>query len=119
MKVNKVELKARVGISDTIRYQILTYCFFENIQITDSDLKSMSVLARSINVDIPQFCNELVDKKIFKSSQSARNALTKLEKKKLIIRNGRIISLNSLMNVQITEPVLLNYMFLGYEPKES
>ena len=41
----------------------------------------MNELAKSKDIEMTKFCNETVSKQIFKSSQSARNAITKAEKK--------------------------------------
>ena len=59
---------------------------------------------------------------IFKSPQSARNAITKAEKKQLLIKNGinkKTISINKSINVQTNSLVLLDYKVLGSESKES
>ena len=37
--VNKVDLKLKVDIDNSIKYQIITFCFFERIIISHSDLK--------------------------------------------------------------------------------
>ena len=58
---------------------------------------------------------------IFKSSQSARNAITKAEKKNLLLKKGhnkKTISLNPDINVQPNGLVLLDYKILGREPEE-
>ena len=77
--VNKVELQVKSSIDTTIRYQIMTYCFFNNILISNSDLNFLSELSKKNNIELTKFCVELVDKEIFKSPQSARNAVTKAE----------------------------------------
>ena len=54
----------------------------------------------------------------FKSPQSCRNALSKAEKKGLIVKNGnnkKTIELNPAMNVQIDGPLFLEYKILGVE----
>ena len=35
--VNKVDKRVRVSVDEAIKYQILTHCFFNNIQISNSD----------------------------------------------------------------------------------
>ena len=62
------------------------------------------------------------DKKIFKSSQSCRNALAKAEKKNLIIKKGsnkKTIIINPDMNIQTEGTILLDSKILGVETKES
>ena len=79
-------------------------------------------MAKQSGVELTKFCIYLTDKNIFKSNQSARNAVTKAEKKGLIVKNGvnkKTIKLNSDMNVQVDGVVLLDYKILGRESKES
>ena len=120
--VNKVDLKLQVDINETIKYQILTYCFFENILISNSDLKCLMELSKQPKIELTKFCIFLTEQEIFKSPQSARNALAKAEKKKLIVKNGvnkKTISINKTINVQIDGLVLLDYKILGRESKEA
>ena len=120
--VNKVDLKHQVDIDVSIKYQIVTYCFFNNILISNSDLRFLNELGKSKDIEMTKFCNETVSKQIFKSSQSARNAITKAEKKNLIIKkrhNKKTISLNPDINVQASGVVLLDYKILGRESQES
>ena len=120
--VNKVDLKHQVDIDVSIKYQIVTYCFFNNILISNSYLRFLNELAKSKDIEMTKFCDETVSKQIFKSSQSARNAITKAEKKNLIIKkrhNKKTISLNPDINVQASGVVLLDYKILGRESQES
>tara|TARA_R100001443_G_C3342454_1_gene174811 strand:- start:1000 stop:1371 length:372 start_codon:yes stop_codon:yes gene_type:complete len=120
--VNKVELQVKGTLDTSIRYQIVTYCFFEKILISNSDLNFLSALSKKNDIELTKFCVELVEKEIFKSPQSARNAVTKAEKKGLLIKNGKnkkTISINKKMNIQTNGIVLLDYKVLGSEPKES
>lgn len=122
MVVNKVDFKTKVGIDNVIQYQILSYCFFNEIQISNSDLKCLAELAKLDSVELTTFCIDITNKKIFNSPQSARNAITKAEKKKLVIKNGhnkKKISLNTIMNIQTNGTILLDYKILGGESKES
>lgn len=114
--VNKVDLKLKVSIDVTIKYQILTYCFFNNILVSNSDIKFLSELAKNKDIELTKFCLNLVSKEIFKSPQSARNAITKAEKKGLLIKDGnnkKTIALNKDINVQAEGLVLLDYKILG------
>lgn len=120
--VNKVDQKAKVDIDTTIQYQIVTYCFFNDVQISNADLKCLAELAKQGEVELTLFCNDVTDMGIFKSPQSARNAITKASKKQLVIKNGKNkkkIFLNKAMNVQTSGNVLLDYKILGVEAQES
>jgi|TARA_R110000744_G_scaffold164527_2_gene281662 hypothetical protein len=120
--VNKVDLKLKVDINVSIKYQILTYCFFNDTRISNSDLEFLSELSKSGKIELTKFCDKLVGESIFKSSQSARNAITKAEKKGLLAKDGinkKTIVLNKAINVQTKGLVLLDYKVLGSEAKES
>jgi hypothetical protein len=120
--VNKVNFQLQTDMDTCIKYQILTYCFFENILISNSDLKFLMELSKNNKIELTQFCNTLVDMEIFKSPQSARNAITKAEKKQLLTKDGinkKTISISKSINVQTSGLVLLDYKILGNESKES
>ena len=120
--VNKVDIKLKVEINKTIKFQLLTYCFFEDITLSTSDLNCLSELARHPNTEISKFCIHLTDKKIFKSPQSARNAVNKINKKNLIVKKGKnkkTKTVNDIVNLQTDGYVLLDYKILGSESEES
>ena len=67
--VNKVDQKAKVDIDTTIQYQIVTYCFFNDVQISNADLRCLAELAKQGEVELTLFCNDVTDMGIFKSPQ--------------------------------------------------
>jgi hypothetical protein len=120
--VNKVDIKLKVDINQTVKYQILTYCFFNNILLTKTDLDFLAELSFNPKIEIAKFFNLLTEKGIFKSSQSARNAISKIERKGLLSKigtNKKTIVINKTINVQTSGLVLLDYKILGNEPKEA
>ena len=71
--------------------------------------------------ELTKFCETISELGIFKSSQSCRNALSKAEKKGLIIKEGKnkkTISLNPDMNIQTEGTLFLDFKILGVESKE-
>ena len=120
--VNKVDKRVKTSRNLVIKYQILTYCFLNKIQISNSDLNCLAELAKKGRKELTSFCQYISKKGIFKSSQSCRNALAKAEKKKLIIKDGsnkKTIYLNQDINVQTEGTILLDYKILGIETQES
>ena len=120
--VNKVNKKVKTSKDQVVKYQILTYCFFNNIQISNSDLECLAVLAKQGNNELTNFCEKISKMGIFKSSQSCRNAIAKAEKKNLIIKKGsnkKTIIINPDMNIQTEGTILLDSKILGVETKES
>tara|TARA_R100000152_G_C6774527_1_gene202358 strand:+ start:1260 stop:1622 length:363 start_codon:yes stop_codon:yes gene_type:complete len=116
--VNKVDKKVRMSKDQVIKYQILTFCFLKDIQISLSDLNCLSELAKIGSIELTEFCESISKSGIFKSAQSCRNALSKAEKKGLIVKEGnnkKTITLNSDMNVQTEDTVFLDFKILGVE----
>lgn len=121
MKVKKVEKKVKTSKDEVIKYQILTYCFLNEIQISLSDLLCLTELAKLESCELTKFCSFISDKKIFKSPQSCRNAITKASKKELLVKTGvnkKIIKLNPKIEIQTEGTILLDYKLLGVETKE-
>ena len=120
--VNKVDKRVKTSKDEVIKYQILTYCFLNDIQISLSDLNCLTELAKKGRKELTSFCEYISKKNIFKSSQSCRNAIAKAEKKKLIVKDGsnkKTIYLNDNMNIQTEGTILLDYKILGVDTKES
>ena len=82
--VKRVEIVKKTDIQDAVKYQILTHCFFNKVQISTADLNCLSLLAMLKEHELTDFCKIAVTNSVFKSPQSARNAITKSEKKGLI-----------------------------------
>ena len=75
-QVKKVDQKVKTTLQNTVKYQILTYCFFNDIHINDSDLSLLAELAICDNVEVPKFCKILTDKKYNKSKGPALKILS-------------------------------------------
>ena len=120
--VNKVDQRLKVNIDDTIKYQILTYCFFKDILIGQTDLNMLCELAKNPDIELTQFCKDITTLGIFGSEQSARNAINKVNKKGLLIKKGKnkkTVSILKEINVQTKGLVLLDIKVLGSESEET
>jgi hypothetical protein len=119
--VKKVNQKLKVDINTSIKYQILTYCFFKGLWISNTELNMLSELAKEPNTELTIFCRNIADKEMFGSEQSARNAINKMAKKGLISKDGKnkkTISLLEDINVQTDGIVLLDIKILGSESEK-
>lgn len=120
--VNQVTKKVRMSLSSVVKYQILTYCYLNDISVTNSDLDCLTLLAIEGETELTEFCNLGYDNDIFKSPQSVRNAITKAEKKNLVLKNGdgrKTIEINPDMAIQTKAPILLDFKFAAVESKEG
>jgi hypothetical protein len=72
--------------------------------------------------ELTSFCNKAHERKIFSSTQSVRNCLTKAEKKNLIKKEGKNkkkIYINPDLKVYAAGNVLLDFKFLSIASQES
>ena len=121
-KFNVVDKKVRMGLYDIVRYQILTYCYVNRIQATESDLDCLTILAMTGESDLAEFCLLITEKRIFKSTQSVRNCLVKLERNNLISKEGKTkkkIAVNPMMKLQTYGNILINHKFIYVGTEET
>jgi hypothetical protein len=114
--VNKVDKKMKMDRWTIVKFQLFTYCYLYKIQISDADLDCLTLLATEGDQELTSFCTKAHEKSIFSSIQSVRNCLTKAEKKKLLIKEGKNkkkIYINPTLNIQSKGNILLEYKFLS------
>jgi hypothetical protein len=120
--VNQVDKRVKMSGWQIVKYQILTHCYLYNIQVSESDLDCLTLLAIEGDQELTSFCNKAHDKQIFSSTQSVRNCLTKSEKKGLIKKEGKNkkkIFINPELKVHSTGNILLDFKFLSIASTES
>ena len=121
-KFNVVDKKVRMGLYDIVKYQIVTHCYVNRITVTDTDLDCLATLAMTGEYDLTEFCLLATEKRIFKSTQSVRNCLVKLEKNNLINKEGKTkkkIGLNPDMRIQTSGNIMINHKFFHIDPQET
>ena len=119
--VNRVDKRVRMDKQGIVKYQLLTHCFLNGIQISDSDLECLTALGIAGERELTEFCSYVAEQNIFKTPQSARNAITKAEKKMLLVKigkNRKTIRLNDDIKLQTEGTVLLDYKFVSVESQE-
>ena len=104
--------------------------------ISDSDLDCLTLLAINGESELTAFCNAACnederdrahnlphEQSIFKTPQSVRNSINKIENKKLIVKNGKSkkkILINPNMEVQTKGNIFVEVKFLRKdESKEA
>jgi hypothetical protein len=109
-------------IWDITKFQIAVHCHLNEIQVSTLDLNCLTLLALSGERELTEFCEAAAKKEIFGSSQSVRNALTKAEKRSLIIKEGKSkkkIKINPTLRLQTDGNILLDYKIVRIESKEA
>jgi hypothetical protein len=120
-KANLVEKKVVLPHRDIIKYQLVTECFINDVQASNSELNCLTLLGVSGECELADFCNAAVNEGVFKTSQTVRNFLTKAEKLKLVIKDGnsrKKIKLNPSLKVQTKGNIVLDYKMI-YVTKEQ
>ena len=120
--VNQVRKNVKMDLWSIVKFQLAIYCHLKQMNVSDQDLSCLTFLALSGEKELTDFCETATKNKIFGSSQSVRNAITKAEKKGLIIKNGKskkTIILNPDMKIQISGNILLDYKIVHVESKEG
>lgn len=116
--VNQVDKRVRMSKWDIVKYQLMTYCYLSKIQVSESDLECLTLLAVNGEQELTSFCNTAHMEKIFSSTQSVRNCLTKAEKKNLIKKEGKNkkkIYINPDLKIHAKGNILLDFKFLSVE----
>jgi hypothetical protein len=120
--VNQVQKKIRMEVWDITKFQLAIHCHLHDISISSLDLNCLTLLALYGEKELTEFCEAAVEKKIFGSSQSVRNALAKAEKRKLIVKQGRSkkkIQINPEIRIQTNGNILLDYKIVRIESKKD
>ena len=120
-EANLVTKKVRMGHRDIIKYQLVTHCFTNQIQLSSNELNCLTLLGAYGECELAEFCNSTVEEKIFKTSQTVRNFLTKACKLKLVKKNGtnkKKITLRTNLQVQTKGNIILDFK-LFYVTKEQ
>lgn len=121
---NLVTKRVKMGHRDIIKYQLITECFINRIHITNAELDCLALLGAYGEYDMADFCNSIVEEKIFSNSQTVRNFLNKASKSKLIIKkstkgsNRKKVKLNPSFNIQTDGTIVLDYK-IAYVTQEQ
>lgn len=77
--------------SDIIKYQVLSWCYMNGFltgtkerRITFTEIDCMTLIGIYGTIPMTTLCNELVKYKVFSTTQSVRNTLSKLVTLKLV-----------------------------------
>ena len=57
MIINQVEKKGELKLWNIVRFQILMYCYFNDVIIPESDLECLTLLALNEESELTSFCN--------------------------------------------------------------
>jgi hypothetical protein len=120
MKALVIDKQVSMSLFDIIRFQINFYCFSNNIRISPAQLDTLAHLGLWDEINISDFCEQIVTEEIFGNPQTVRNFIIKSIKDDLIIRKGlgnKIIKLSDSIELLNKGTVLINLKL--YHVEES
>lgn len=122
-KFNVVNKKILLGLDDIIKFQLVTHCYLEKISVSDADLNCLALLGTIGETDLSEFCSLVAIKGYFKTTQTVRNCIVRLEKSNIITKSGlnkkRLISLNPEMNILTTGNIMLDFKTIYIDTEKS
>ncbi len=98
-----VQKKRTESRYNMVRLQLYLHAFFNDLKLTKSDLDCATTLA--ITGYDNQFFRRVVDKKVFKCEQSARNCMSKLRALNVIVKEDKNWKINPELNLGIADVI--------------
>lgn len=111
MKAKVIEKQLPMDLYDIIRFQINTYCFLNSVRISPAQLDTLAYLGMWGDMNISDFCEQIVVQDIFGNPQTVRNFVIKCVKEGLIERKGmgnKTICLSDKFALLNTGTILIN-----------
>lgn len=96
---------------EIIQFQLLVHCHVQKIHISSADLDCLTLLGQKGSAELTGFCKLVAESNVFKTAQSSRNALGRLQEKGLIIIEGKSrkkLYLNPDIKIQGTGNILVD-----------
>ena len=100
-----------LSLIEVIKFQINMHCFINKIRLSPAQLDCLSLLGLYGEMNMSDFCNEVVTDEIFGNVQTTRNFITKCVKENLVKRSGlgnKIVSINDALELLTDGTILLN-----------
>lgn len=121
MKVKLVDKRLPMSLYEIIKFQINNYCFLNNVRISPAQLDTLAYLGMWGEMNISDFCDQIVEEEVFSNPQTVRNFVIKCVRDNLILRKGRgkkIICLGENIEL-ISEGSMLLNMKVYYNADQS
>jgi len=134
-QVNQIRKSGHMNLWDIVKFQVVMHCHLNKIVISDSDIECITLLAMNGETELTTFCNAAceVDEKledsslayeheIFKTPQSVRNSVNKIENIGLINKKGKSkkkVSVDPSMNLQSNGNIFIEIKFLRKDESQE
>ncbi len=109
-----VNKQVQMSRSEIIKFQIITHCYVNKLVMSEADYNCLTLLGALGQSDLTEFCTLAAAHNIFKTTQTVRNCLVKMERQGLIAKEGKSkkkISISPDVKIQGKGDILLHYKF--------
>jgi len=113
-----VNKQVPMDLLDIIRFQINMHCFINKIRLSPAQQDCLALLAMYGDINMSDFCEQVVIEEVFGNVQTTRNFITKAVKEGLVVRSGmgnKVVSLNPEIAVLNQGTILLNLKVYHHE----
>lgn len=122
MKIDVIDKKVSLSQFDIIRFQLTLYCFLNNIKISPAQLNTLAYLGMWGEMNISDFCDQIVEEEIFGNPQTVRNFILQSVRSGYVVRKGKgkkLIELSESVDLSSEGNILLNLKVYYVESQES
>ena len=122
MKIDVIDKKVSLSQFDIIRFQLTLYCFLNNIKISPAQLNTLAYLGMWGEMNISDFCDQIVEEEIFGNPQTVRNFILQSVRAGYVVRKGKgkkLIELSESVDLSSEGNILLNLKVYYVESQES
>lgn len=111
-----------LSLIEIIKFQINMHCFNNKIRLSPAQLDCLSLLGLYGDMNMSDFCNEVVSGEIFGNVQTTRNFITKCVKEGLVKRSGlgnKVVSISEHLELLTEGTILLNLKIYHLEANKE
>lgn len=117
-----VNTQVPMTLIEIIKFQINMYCFINKIRLSPAQQDCLALLGLYGEINMSDFCEQVVTEEVFGNVQTTRNFITKSVKEGLVIRSGlgnKIVSLTPELKILSHGTILLNMKIYHHEANKS
>jgi hypothetical protein len=135
VKLNKIQKSGYMNLWDIVMFQVHIYCILNNKNLSISDIECITLLSINGEMELSDFCNiaceyeerdrdpeNYLEKAVFKTPQSVRNSVSKLENLNIILKEGKSkkkIKVNPNLNIVTKDNIFIELKFLRKNDSEK
>jgi len=121
-EITVVDKKIRLSLYDIIRFQLTMYCFTNGVKMSPAQLNTLAYLGLWGDMNISDFCDQIVEEDVFGNPQTVRNFILKAIRDGHVTRKGtgnKIICLSDNVEMENEGNIWMKLNVIYAEAEES